>query len=430
MAVASTYRRQILIFIYIVMYKRKKRSRRVKTRRSSIHKHGRRRRSSRRSSRRSHRRRGRKTMSKLAQKGPSLLDVQPLALETRAKRKVYKRRSTGSKLLKILSGNLQKNTVRWQAVNPYMNTTVAARNNSSKFVGGAYSLRNTGGGILNLAAPLHMYDLTSCNNANGGSIITYNPMRELIFNPSATSTGFLAWNGDTLSGVTNAATSWQSENMAGLNTSVNDVPNRRTFIDNISIKLTCYGSRLYPTTFNIALVKLKHDWMHPETDIPASIPTLNTTRCQFYESIVKPLMSHPIASETFRIPRGLKILQQQSFTIEPPMRTIIGGGTAPGEFPIGPPMEWVGHQKIVDFYFQPNMVAKYDWYESNTDAHPDDKQTAAVNIGTAHCVVPPKDRVYLMVTATNRISGVLDDVYNNHEPSYDIVIKKTYTNIT
>jgi len=55
----------------------------------------------------------------------------------------------------------------------------------------------------------------------------------------------------------------------------------------------------------------------------------------------------------------------------------------------------------------------------------------AVNAGRTLPIVQPRDRIYIMVTASHRVNTFLNDANGAEwEPSYDMVVRKFFTTIT
>lgn len=357
-----------------------------------------------------------------------MIDTQSNAQETRTTM-VDKLGTKKNFISKVVNANLQKGVIRFQAVNPYMNRTLTARNNSSRIVGGALSLRNVGGSLaLPLYCPLHLIDITSQNNVQNTGSVTTNPLWELYFTTiGSISQGAFFQNivGDTFASR-GVATAWQDENLAtGAALATVTLPNRRTYLDSVDLKMYCYGAAWYPVTYTISIVQLKEDWLHPSLIGQGSIENVTSQRLNFWMEIIKPNIAHPIASETFMNQRPLKVLKSHSFTIEP---VTAGSELLPDIDAAG--QSDMPRAKLVEMKIPINKMMQYDWCEQLTDNSAADPVGFAVNKGQTITLVRPRDRIYIMVTASNRTNNTVNAVNATYEPSYDLVVKKNYTNIT
>ncbi|AIF34797.1 capsid protein [Sewage-associated circular DNA virus-10] len=411
------------------MYRRRKtarKSRRVKTRRSSL---GRRKRSLRKVSRRKRKstpRSGMKMRRSVAKSAnPTMMDVQAVAIET-SKRSSARLKSRGNFINKVVTANLQSSILRFQAINRYMNRTELQRNTAFTY-GGAYSLQNVGVPTQTFC-PLHLYDITCSPNIVNTTVTQPVVAQVLTLRTGAvpfstpTSTNFEYLYGDSLAGSDGVSTGWQQEQLpSGFGTVV--YPNRRTLLEWVSLDMFCYGAILMPVTYTVSVVKFSKDYLHPGMggiDFNA-IDDVRLDRLNFWLRQIKSDISHPLALEGQTGNARLKVLKTQSFTLQPSSNAVGEGGiTNPAP-----------RTKRFTMKIAINDVMKYDWNDRvNTDNNILDPGSTIENKGEMSTYVDYKKRIYIMVQATNRAPTENDSSDWRFSPSYDIVIRKKYTNIT
>jgi len=405
------------------MYRRKRSrrsSRRVKTRRHSSVKRKTKSRSfrTRRSSKR--RRGGRGKIIKNSWK-EQLLDASTNPILTR---KSFNARAGPSKVSTstLVKANLQHATYRWEAINPYMNGSIPARNNPSCSTGGALQLSNfkaTAGGLAAaIYCPLHMFDLTSVPNIINGTYTSPKPGFELSFTCNSAGAPIEAVFSNLIgdgNGNYGTSSAWQGENWGSASASSVSQPNRRTLHKGASIKMMLYGATNTASNFKISIVKIKQDWMHPDGPISNTYAGISQegTRVLGWEQAVKPFVSHPLAQETKSGTRPFKIIKEYDFTIQP-----INGTSGSSFF-----------SKEVDIWVPINKINKYDWNERSADTNLEHPTSYAQNLASLSNELEPKKRIYLMVRALNyKVDGTLPTTCA-HTPSYDIVIKNHIANI-
>lgn len=324
---------------------------------------------------------------------------------------------------KMVRSATQHNVFRWSAINPWLGLTTAGINGGGCGTGaGANWLTNFTTGLTTGTQymPLHLYDLTSTNNAINGTFNGYNPSWGLQFNKTLsaiTSAGFYNLQNQNNAGSTNTTVNsvWQAESTAGTSNAGLTLPNQRSLLRDVHIKIMAYGAINVPVEYSIEILQLKQDWLAPEfvnkTQDVVGGQDFNNTAIAFWESMVKKEVGHPIDSQYSRIyMKNVKVLKSVNFTIQPKLTNET--------------VATIPHTKQIDMMLNMNRIMKFDWQQNNIDSNLNNGAAYQQNVGSVANIVHPKARIYLMIKATNtQIQAVSTTLAQT--PSYDIVIRQS-----
>jgi len=329
-------------------------------------------------------------------------------------------------LSKLVRSNEQKSIFRFSAVNPYMNNSVPSRNSSAKVNGGAYTLSN----YANIdgdtyIAPVHLYDITSCNNYTNDGYQVYNPAWEWL---SQRVTGRLAFQNMSCDGPSGISTSgqWRPENTANnIMGSTATTPFRRTILDSVDVKMLCYGAIQVATTFTIDFIQLKMDYLHPDflnnNNIFNNVgedPDWLAQSINFWNYWAKSCTSNPISSEYNAYRSMYKIIKSHKFTLQP---KLLNESNISNN----------GHCHEVDISVPIYRTMKYDWNNSIIDPAINEPSSYQTNSSPTLCTVKPRDRIYMMVRATNPSTVMFPAISSPiFTPSYDLILRKHSTHLT
>jgi len=327
-------------------------------------------------------------------------------------------------LSKLVRSNEQKSVFRFSAVNPYMNTSIASRNFSPKLNGGAYALMNYADiGNDYYLAPLHLYDITSCNNYTNDGFQVYNPSWEWLSQRVSGRVVFQQMLCDAASGVSTTG-QWRPENIANnITGSVATTPFRRTMLDSVDVKMLCYGAVQVATTFTIDFIQLKQDYLHPDflfsntlTNDVGGDPDWLAQSINFWNFWAKSCTSNPISSEYNAYRSMYKIIKTHKFTLQP--KLLNESNTSNN-----------GHAHEVDISVPIYRTMKYDWNNSIIDPAINEPSSYQLNSSPTMCTVKPRDRIYMMIRATNPTTVIAPGLLNSNIPSYDLILRKHTTHL-
>lgn len=259
--------------------------------------------------------------------------------------------------------------------------------------------------------PLHLWDVTACNNNVAGTVQGAQVGARLSFNsPIAPTT--VKWR--TMSNPL------QAINTGHAASSTANTPNAASLYRGFSAKFMFYAPQTIPTRITIRLIQILGDQFHPpkaasgltesvglwqadNTALPdqASYSTVN-----FWESAVAQYAYNPVIhGDGNMLKQYMKVVKSHSFILNP-KETSDNTATTYHQFTM---------------FHRFNRRNKYNWLDSGVqDLITDDEDidNRAVN----KCCVQPKARYYLMVTG--------DSVYNTGAtevktgaPSYDISLR-------
>lgn len=320
-----------------------------------------------------------------------------------------RRKSKAQKINKIVRSSEQKITNVFRGISPFLNTTNGPLNaQTSEVGGGAYWLHNYTSNAVTVM-PLHLYDLTSTNNVIGGSVAVYNPAFGL--NSSNNNYNFYNLFCQNSNGAT-ISTGWVPENVPGATTSGVNYPNKRGFIESVNVKMYCYGATSNATQWDVNLVQLKEDTMHPD-ELKSGVITLSgreqNQKDGFWQYMSSRQVSHPIDNLDSMNRRYYKVLKSFNFVLQPRLTNEV---------------ETLPHQKELSIWIPMNRICRYDWTDTTKVASVAPGQFQS-SVGLVSNIVAPRARIYLIVRATNTTNVTSPAVPTiNSTPSYDLVIRQ------
>lgn len=332
---------------------------------------------------------------------------------------------------KYEKANITSQVFRYEALSPFMNTTVQPLvTHTGVTGGGANWLWNWTAGNSNMFAPLHLYDLTCINNSTNGTVQSPQVSWELKFNkvdiPSNGLT-FTPLYSQSNNGVALTAGNWIAENTSQTTAFINNYPGKSAMQNWVQVNMLCYGAAKQATKFKVALLQINHDEIHPQgialqsnlnTTFPDPVSELAVNN---YEGLIAPYVKHPCSTFFYNKEskdRKIKILKELDFIQQPRLTTETDAN--------------VGHCKQVKLFIPLNRINRYDWAQYNQDAG--SVTTAAsflANQGANNTNLHPRARIYLAVMATNTNNVASPAVPTTDlTPSYDIVIRTKYSTFT
>lgn len=272
--------------------------------------------------------------------------------------------------------------------------------------------------------PLYLVELTPVP-INGSSTV-YNTMYRMLASyngstPNSTSYGW-AYPADINPDGTGGLNNWEVEMSGKQVTTTNHPVGPRDILSYADIKLICVGAANTPTTFEISIIQLAHDWLHPMADLTQQ----NTTTTQLdykeqrdrvWEAEVWPYITSPIMPRPPKMnQRYIKTLHRVKFVLQ--AKTSIETSNE-------------AHHKIVNIFKWFNRRQNYDWQRKQqnpvvgalgvpTLGYPLDNGGAGQELSNT---VVPRARIYLMIKATNQSTGAFSTATS---PSFDLVIRKKH----
>lgn len=325
-------------------------------------------------------------------------------------------------ITKLVKANVQKSIWRWSGISYYNNLTVPPLNQiTTETGGGAYWLHNKVDSIGNRFVPVHLYDLTAYPNTIAGGFSNVNPTYQLTFS-SSNNPAFYGLVNQDREGTT-ADGKWQQESMPdifGSNSSL--LPQRRTLLENINLKMLAYGAKGNACNYQIDFVQFTDEIVDPLFISVNGVVgrDLEAARA-FWQQICKPFCSHPISDQSpmYKTQKFMKTLKSYKFTMQ-------GVNTDEAN-------ALIPHQKNIKLYMPLNRILKYDWRETDTTALGDlvDPGAYTQNLGRTTNWVEPKARIYMMIRAFNHVQVAYTPGVSTIDitPSYDINIHSSLQNI-
>lgn len=195
-------------------------------------------------------------------------------------------------------------------------------------------------------------------------------------------------------------------------------PGRADILKWLDIRLICIGGALVPTTFEISIISLNNDWLHPAWASQTNSSQgdnyqWGVARNAFWENEVNRFISSPITVINPQKSRGCTRHYVTKFTIQP--KDTSSSMTEPAH-------------KIFKLFQHLNRVQRYDWAQPSVVASSTANTqfvageyplNSAANNGTD---VEPRKRLYLMIKATNQYPAGDNSV----APSFDLVMRKCH----
>lgn len=330
-------------------------------------------------------------------------------------RRGRKPRKTLKNLYKLTRSVTEPIVLRWQNLNQYMTTGAGAiKLMASKTTASAQF-------------PIHMYDITSFINNNGGIIQTSNPGYELRYLNTVKPAWVNVQRADNGTGNVDSS-SWIVENTSSINGSIAQMPHRSSIFDWFEYRMLCYGRTELPTRYSVAIVKLHEDYLHPaEQTVDGPDDSTADPQREFWNSLLTPFCENPISAANVAARKGkIKFLYQDDFLLHSPSSQ---DGTAAG----------IPNVKEVRGFHRFNRVQHYDWKSpvgENIYLNPGlgaqalNKWQATEAVNSAIC--KPGERLYLMVRGQAQWVGTTASAGPNawdvrYHPSYDLMMRVRHT---
>lgn len=279
--------------------------------------------------------------------------------------------------------------------------------------------------------PLWLFDLKATNNVEDGTLRS-GVVAWRLTTPSTASTSnaifinnYNQWqNSD---GTVGATSVWQPENYSGSASGTSGIPHRKTFLDYVQGKFILYGCSARPVRWRLELIKLKHDYLHPDfaitTDpVAAADVDLVAERNMFWQYMTKPFTTTPINTQNPKYAKYYTTVRTLcDFVLEPKL-------TTEPDLDIGATAVEVPHMHQFNYFERMGVTCKYDWNDDALAAW--GTNSFQQNIGQTRSTVSYRDRVYLMIRALapiNNVNVASTAADPNQDPTFDIVLRKKET---
>lgn len=327
------------------------------------------------------------------------------------KRSGYKKRQTVNKL-QLLSMN--KILYRFQGVNRMNNVSkgaIAADGTATLACPGFYKLDNSPNAVGNQRFPLHVYDLTQLPQNSTTTAVSYRM--------EIGDTGAILWTqqfGQKTDGTgsVDAAgiSTWELEDNTIGNASLYQLNQRYAQHDWFDIRLCAYGARQQPTFYDIMLVSFTRDYLQPCNYTTTGDPEETQAYGAFWASMVKNISYNAILPGAKDAFKGMTVHKRFRFVHQPSSTTEADRNPA---------------LKIVKYFHKDYKIRDYNWgvtrFAADTEVNDADYvQNPAA--GTVRNYPKDKQRLFLIVRASN--TTPVDPATSNSDntPSYDLVIRK------
>lgn len=274
--------------------------------------------------------------------------------------------------------------------------------------------------------PFYMMDLTSCVNFSNGVTLHSPPFVQLgsretdgamCFKSQTTSTPLGATVGVVpFWGIERAPTFLPVAALPAVD--AGSAPLGKSILQWASIQLNLWGCTQKSTKYAVELVQFLDEDLCPVMPVATAIVSVpfstevasaSIDRTAFYQNIVKSWTYNPISTTTGLTSRRMRTLKSQTFTIAPNPTT--DGDVDP-------------QCRNVKMFVKLNKVCDYSQIPSVlTAGNLLDDSDYAVTTGTQITpVLQPKQRVYLIIRATNYGSDGAADL-NTVTPSFDLSVR-------
>lgn len=320
------------------------------------------------------------------------------------------RRNTLAKLTQIA---VTRQTYRFQGVNR-MNgqaqPVIAADGTTVGFTPPGYFKLQMGANVVgDQPFPLHIMALTPIQN-NATSIILHQQLRLSdaggpVFSPLP---GQNSANSAT-------ASNWQADNTTGIPAGVVNLNTRFFLTDHYDIRMVCYGARSQPTFYNIMIVRFTQECLHPNTAVIAASENEQKQK-SFWQGTVKNLCYNRILPGAPGWAKGMTVLKTLSFTLQSSS---------------GDEIDRTPAARIVKLFVRDGKLRDHNWgpHALATDLDVNDADWAPnPGSGTAGNVNDPnfKDRLYMIVRASNTTPVLPAAETADNTPSYDLIVRKQF----
>lgn len=290
---------------------------------------------------------------------------------------------------------------------------VYGHRNFGDFTVGAHTLQFRNVSVNEQVLPLLIYDLTCVNTIRNNNYLTSRPLMQMYMENATGAVTFQPLNGVTPTGVNVPELQLLRAGQGNVNDHVD--LGERTLLKWMSIKLNLFGARSKVCKWCIQLVKLRDDQLDPfdkATVYNSSLSKYNG----FWQALIKPFTMNPIADQTVRATKDLKVIKTWTF---------VQDATTSVENDIAPKC------KEVNLFLKRNQLCKWDNYFVEKENTADD---VTANTGyvpsynsSVNSYLLPKYKTYLLIRAMN--IGKSDDTTSLTNPSIDWNIKTCHVKI-
>jgi len=294
-------------------------------------------------------------------------------------------------------GRKPRNTFQQMSkfVKSNISRTVFSIHAASRFggVGGANKLSQlqTAAGQV-VFAPLHMYDLTGAVNAVSGTVTIPNTMSYLTFsNETNTAVGSIPIGSLKL-------TSESAPNVANI---VQNYPGPSSVMKWAQARMMFYAPTTVPSKISVSFVQFIDEELCPNTHTTVT-KVLTPRATAWYQAFMKKQMYNPIETTQALGFKGIKILHNETFIMNPKESTEATST----------------HYKQLDIFKWTNRKCNYLWNQdigTNTSS-----DIPAANLGECSTTVHPRARVFLMISGQ---AGIATTDTPTVHPSYDLVLR-------
>jgi len=339
----------------------------------------------------------------------ALVKVNPKMMsgsQTKPKRKPKQTQGQNSEFVakKLSYGRKPKNN--------FANLSRFVRGNISRTVFGIHQVTRFGGttGAIKLTqtqttpgavcyAPLHLYDLTSCVNAEGGSITVPNTSWFLSF-ANETTTAIATLN--------NRSVNFAVEAAPNATSIVQNYPGPSSIMRWVQARMIFYAPTTVPSKIKVQIVQFTEEDLCPKNEVVGAT-VLNARASAWYQAYMKSAMLSPIETTQALGFKGIKVLHSETFIMNPKESTEATST----------------HYKQLDIFKWMNRKCNYIWNQSAGTG----VQTPlpAQNAGNNETTVHPRARVFLLISGQAGLSS--SDTITLH-PSYDIVLRTQHEQLS
>jgi len=319
-------------------------------------------------------------------------------------------RASKERLPLVVRANIERTSCRVTQVNQFDNPATASS------LPGQIGLANWNANDTSqyTSLPMALIDVTSWFNYTGAPPYKY--AKPLWLASASRLDGTIAW--------ANAGNAWVLESADS--TVGNGPTGAGDVLKWAQIKMLTYGRTAATTRFDVDLISLNRDYLHPEFMCPVDTTiTLGAATVAmdanyaaehnvFWQALVRPYLFSPLltGNPKYNIGGKMKTHLHRSWTTQPSLTNEPSA------------TQYAGHMHQFDLKLNLDRVQRYDWNASTYQI------TAASLEGTAQLtesfndstVVSPNKRMYLMIRAQSRLSTATTVDPSLH-PSFDYVLR-------
>jgi len=290
-----------------------------------------------------------------------------------------------------------------------VSTTIFGMRNYSRFGGtfgniGLINGQSVQGTALNI--PLALFDITSCTNDVAGTISPARTYFRAALGTENSTPGNITFYPSGLDGIDNLV----QENQPTGTAVTDSLPLNSSLIRWVQAKLMFYAPQTLPTKVCVQIVRFKDARLVPShlgVDVKTDAFTI-----QFYQSLMKKYMLNPIEVSDVQDARYLKVIHSHTFILNPKDSTEATNTNF----------------KQLDIFEWLNRRANYAWEDKDLMGmaqSSDFQKNIAQNSTTVH----PLARTFLMIRAQSGYNSNNAGFDFVKQPSFDIVLRTSHTQI-